>query len=155
MHMPCLLTCGSQRAVRLPASFLLLHCFCVLHYSHPAFRAFGFLRCFRPYIWPQTPFVGKNHTNDDLSSIFAWIAAIKCWVFNFQVTAMFTLQRAAHSRGFGRRACDFRDVRGICKRAGCSGSLVGSSTLPLVGVKLSSQILVLVRKWIEFQALSN
>ena len=44
----------------------------------------------------------------------------------------------ANSRSFDRWKYDLKDVEGICEQAGRSGSLMGSKTLPLVGVKLGS-----------------
>lgn len=57
----------------------------------------------------------------------------------------------AHNKGFSKQKSDIRDIGNICEQAGHnSGSWVEFITLRLVDAKLSSQILTIVRKKIEF-----
>ncbi len=60
MYRPCLLPCGSQQAVQLPAIFSSSYFLRVPHCSHHAFRALGLLRGFRPYICPKSSFPVKT-----------------------------------------------------------------------------------------------
>ena len=134
---------------------MLSHWLCVPCYSHHVFYVLGLLKGFWPYIWPQTPLAGQNHTNNNLPSILAYIVPSRYWVFDLQAMTISTPQSMACSRGFSRQVCDLGDVRGICEQAGHSGSWVGSKTLWLVGAKLGSQILAVVGGRMGFQVFSN
>ena len=58
--MLCFLICGSQRAVRLPASFLSLYYLRIPRYSHHAFRTLGLLRALGHISGPKRPLLVKT-----------------------------------------------------------------------------------------------
>lgn len=63
--------------------------------------------------------------------------------------------KVAHVRGFARWGCDLENIGSIYERVWQSVSWLGFKTIPLVGARLGSQTLAVVREKIGFQALSN
>lgn len=68
---------------------------------------------------------------------------------------MSTSQRIARTIGFDRCGYKIDNVVDISERARCSGSWLGSGTLPLVETRLGSQTLVVIGEKIGFKAIFN
>ena len=104
-----------------PIGSLASHCFFVavlFLYSMLFLSCFQFSQLIEGflaiYLAPM-PFASQNHTNKNLSSIFAQTVSSKCQIFNLLTITISMLPRMICNKSFNRHGYDIKNVKGICE----------------------------------------